>query len=178
MLLMCRFNTRSNGDFLHGTLQIYEAEKCDAGAELFSAVGTSREEYHRKRLLSVKNATAGGTIYYSKKFSNEAVEISWQANAYDRDDLVKADGRWYAPSLETYFRHDALKVLQHVIKRCKSECGASEGWDDLSPRQIVDALMRKDDLIFVRYDGDNYDLWLPMQGEPEHLDKAPVKVPA
>lgn len=172
MLLMYRFGCRRDGDFFHGTLQIYEAEKNDAGKELTHAVGTSREEYCRKRLLAVKNATAGGTVYYSKKFSNEAIEIAWQANA--TDSVCKMDGKWYAPKLETYFRNDVLKLLQRIYKRCKP-CMNEGCSDDITPRQVLAALA-PDDLIFVKYDSNNYEMWLPLQGEPEHLDKAPVEV--
>lgn len=179
MLLMYRFGCRRSGNFFHGTLQIYEGEKVDAGKELTHAVGTSREEYCRKRLVAVKNATAGGTIYYSKKFNNEAVEIRWQANAL-RDGVIDRDpdGLWYAPTVETYWRHDCLKVIQHIQKRLKKMgelTPLSEA--DITPRRILSSLA-EDELIFVRYDSSNYDVWLPLQGEPEHIDRAPVEIPA
>lgn len=175
MQLMYRFGCRRNGDFFHGTLQLYEAEKHDAGKELAHAVGTDREAYHRKRLLAVKEATDGGTIYYSKKFGIDAVEMAWQANVevHNRAD----DGHWYAPKLETYFREDVLKIIQHLHRRIKKLPGMEHGFGcDISPRQIMTALA-DDELIFVSYSSDNYEMWIPKQGEPAHLDKAPVAIP-
>lgn len=181
MLLMYRFGCRSDGDFFHGTLQLYEAEKHDAGKELAHAVATdsigSREAYCRKRLVAVKEATAGGAIYYSKKFGIEPVEIAWQANKTNPIDAsILPDGLWYAPRLETYFRPGCLRLLQHVQKRLDKMAKLTPLVEaDTTPRRILSAL-EPDELIFVRYDSSNYDVWLPMQGEPEHIDKAPVAV--
>lgn len=177
MLLMYRFGCRSDGDFFHGTLQIYEAEKRDAGKELVHAAGTEREAYCRKRLLAVKEATAGGTIYYSKKYSNEAIELQWQANKTNCHVTDSApDGLWYAPKLETYFRPDCLKVLNHVHKRLDKMAKLTPLVEaDITPRRVLSALAA-DELIFVRYDSANYEMWLPQQGEPEHIDRAPVGI--
>lgn len=179
MLLMYRFGCRRSGDFFHGTLQLYSAEKRDAGKELTHAVGHSNEAYYRKRLLAVKQATAGGTIYYSKKFSVEAVEIVWQANALRDSTLDRdPDGLWYAPKLETYFRPECLKVLQHIQKRLKAMSQLTPLVEaDITPRRVLSSLA-EDELIFVKYDSEFYEMWLPLQNEPEHLDKAPVEIPA